>query len=97
MDFNSVQQLEPTTTSTTQHQSPRLPTTTQLSAPDTHVQPLPLAGPRPMKKYTGNGQAPFNRNPTGLVSDMLIPFRIQHISGEIRTLGRSHIRDLKIL
>jgi len=59
-----IQELEPT--NTTQFQSPRLPATTELSTPDNHVQPAPLVGPRPMKKYTGNGQAPLNRNPTGL-------------------------------
>lgn len=64
--FNSVQQLEPT--NTTQFQSPGLPATTELGAPDNHVQPAPLVGPRPMKKYTGNGQAPLNKNLTGLVS-----------------------------
>lgn len=59
-----IQQLEPT--NTTQFQSPKLPATTELGAPDNHVQPAPLVGPRPMKKYTGNGQAPLNKNLTGL-------------------------------
>ena len=64
--LNSVQQLEPKTNS----QAPkggRLPTT-QLNGLDPRPQPQPLVGPRPMKKYTGNGQAPLNKIPTGLVS-----------------------------
>jgi len=50
--------------------------TTELNAPDNHVQPAPLVEPRPMKKYTGNGQASLNRNPIGVVSDVFIPFYI---------------------
>ncbi|XP_078346337.1 uncharacterized protein LOC144631703 isoform X2 [Oculina patagonica] len=69
-----IQQLKPTMTSTTHSQSPRLPVTTQLSAPDTHVHPTPLAGPRPMKKYTGNGQVSLNRNPTGLTPSAIDRF-----------------------
>lgn len=70
--FNSAQKLEPA--NTTQFQSPWLPTTTELSSPDNHVQPAPLVGPRPMKKYTGNGQASLSRNPSSLVSSRHIAF-----------------------
>jgi len=67
-----TQKLEPA--NTTQFQSPRLPKTTELSSPDNHVQPAPLVGPRPMKKYTGNGQASLSRNPSSLVSSRHIAF-----------------------
>ena len=63
---NSVQQLEAKTSSQTL-KSGRVPMT-QLGGLDARVPPQPLVGPRPMKKYTGNGQAPQNINPTGLVS-----------------------------
>lgn len=46
--------------------------TTQLSGLKTQVQPQPLVGPRPMKKYTGNEDALLSRNPTELVSKIFI-------------------------
>lgn len=46
--------------------------TTQLSGLETQVQPQPLVGPRPMKKYTGNEEALLSRNPTELVSKIFI-------------------------
>jgi len=67
-----VQQLEPKTNS----QAPkggRLPTT-QLNGLDPRPQPQPLVGPRPMKKYTGNGQAPLNKNPTGVTPSAIDRF-----------------------
>lgn len=69
-----VQQLEPPTITSTSkgYQSPRQPSTTQLTAPETHAQPTQLEGSKVMKKYTGNGQ--MNRNPTGLTPSAIDRF-----------------------
>lgn len=62
---NEVQQLGPKTTSQASKNGKL--SMTQLNALDSaHTQPQPLVGPRPMKKYTGNGHTQVNRNPTGL-------------------------------